>query len=86
MDAKKIVLEVGEAELHFTVSLDDYNRFVNETMPADKISPSLRFLRRCVDPKDAAALKTFTDQGLTMDIVSALVEEFRPRLEIMAKK
>ena len=83
---KKIVVTVGEAELTFTVSLQDYNDYVNAIKPDDKVAPSLNFLRRTVDPEQKELLKSFTDQGLHVELAGTLIQEFRPALEIAVKK
>lgn len=87
MAEKKITLKIAENELKFNVNTGIYNKYVNEIKPDDKVSPSLRFLRLAlVDEKQRPTLDELCDQGLTVEIAGALVEEFKPKLEIEVKK
>ncbi|MDD4818122.1 MAG: putative phage tail assembly chaperone [Victivallaceae bacterium] len=83
---KKIILTIGETELAFTVSLQDYNDYINAVKPDDKVAPSLNFLRRTVDPEQKELLKSCTDQGLHVELAGLLIQEFRPDVEIAVKK
>ncbi|MBS1454099.1 MAG: hypothetical protein HP002_12035 [Lentisphaeria bacterium] len=87
MAEKKITLAVGGEELNFAVTIENYNRYVNELKVDDKVSPSLRFVRRSLaDPEQREKLDGLCDSGLAIDIAGALVEEFRPKVEIEVKK
>jgi len=87
MAKKQITLTIGTQEFGFEVSTQTYNQYVNEFKVDDKISPSVRFARRTlVDKKQLDALNELFDQGVAVDIAGALLEEFRPKLEIEVKK
>lgn len=87
MFSKNITLVIGNTEFPFEVKGDDYNRYQNELKIDDKVAPSQRFLKRSlIDKKQSDALNELCDQGLTLEIVGKLVEEFRPTVEIEVKK
>ncbi len=87
MAEKHIVLSVAGEDLAFVVTTREYNTFVNEMKPDDKVSPAIRFLRRALaEPALRDRLDELCDSGLAVDLAGLLVEEFRPKLEIEVKK
>ena len=86
MAEKNIILSIGGTDFNFAVDTASYNKYVNEIKPDDKVSPSIRFARRSLtDEKQRAALDDLCDQGLAVDVAGALVEAFRPAMEIEVK-
>ncbi len=85
-EAKKIVLEVGDKELVFNVSLADYNGYINAVKADDKVAPSIRFLRNTVDKSQLDDLNGFIAVGLTMQLTGPVIEAFVPDVEIEVKK
>ena len=84
---KKISLTVNNQDLHFTVSLADYNKYVNELTLNNKIAPARNFLMRCVDADSREALREVADlPGVGLQIVSALLEEYMPEVNITVGK
>lgn len=83
---KKIELEVGDASLTFRVSLEDYHNYQNAFMPDNKVAPSANFLKRTVESGSKDTLQGYLDQGLTVELASAVASEFKPDLEIRVKK
>ena len=74
---------------YIKVKLDteDYNRYINELKPDDKVAPSERLLRRTlVDKEQTPALNALFDQGLAVEMAGWLAQEFRPQVEILVKK
>ncbi len=53
----EITVEVGDKELRFDVSMSDYNKFINETLPNDKVNPAFNLLSRTVKDDDKEAFK-----------------------------
>lgn len=87
MTSKDIVLAIGGTDFAFRVETADYNAYINSLKPDDKVAPSVNFARRTlVDKAQRPALDELCEQGLAVDIAGALVEEFRPKLEIAVKK
>jgi hypothetical protein len=87
MDPKKITLNVGDQELHFEVSLPIYNTYIDQIKVDSKVVPSLNFVRQALaDKAQRPVLDELCNQGLAIDIAGALVEEFRPKVEITIKK
>ncbi len=84
---KKISLTVNDNELHFNVSLADYNKYINELTPSNKVAPARNFLMRCVDVESREALRDLVDQpGVGLQIASALMEEYMPEVNITVGK
>lgn len=87
MTEKNITLAIGATELEFKVGTNDYDRFVNEFKPDDKVAPAKRLLRRTLlDAEKREVLDELCDQGLAVELAGKLVEEFRPAVEIEVKK
>jgi hypothetical protein len=84
---KNIVLEINNTEIHFTVDVDAYNKFVNEMQPTSKVAPATNFLMRTVDDEDKSALRDLLKlPGAAVQIVGDLVQEFVPDLAITVGK
>jgi len=47
--ASEIKVYAGAETLIFHVDVDDYNQYLNEQMPQDKVSPAFNMLSRTVD-------------------------------------
>ncbi len=87
MAEKKVVLGVGKEDIAFKVISENYNRYINETKPDDKVLPAKRFLRRSlVDKAQRDLLDDLCDRGQLLTMVGKLVEEFQGDLEIEVKK
>lgn len=87
MAEKKIVLLVGKDEIEFNVTTDEFNRYINEVTPSDKVSPSKRLLRRTVvNPEQKELIDTLCDRGLAIQMAAKLIEEFQGEIEIEVKK
>ena len=84
---KKISLTVNDKPLNFTVTLADYNKYVNELTPINKVAPGRNFLMRCVDADSRDALREMIDlPGVGLQIASALLEEHMPDVHITVGK
>lgn len=87
MAEKKVVLTVGKDELAFKLTSENYNRFINETNPNDKVLPAKRFLRRSlVDKAQTELLEDLCDRGQHLPMVGTLIEQFQGDIEIEVKK
>jgi len=84
---KTITLTINGTDITFKVGVDDYNKFVNEMQPTNKVSPAHNFLMRTVDDAGKDDLKELLKQpGAAVNIVGTLVEEYVPDLQIMVGK
>lgn len=83
---KTVDLLVGETELNFKVGLAEFTSYQNEFMPNNKVAPSENFLMRCVQNDQKEALADFCDQGLAVELASAVAEQFKPAVTITVKK
>ena len=81
---KGITVTVNETELHFTVTLADYN---NELTPNNKVAPARNFLMRTVDAQCKEALREMVDlPGVGVQVAAALIEEYMPDVNITVGK
>lgn len=83
---KPVVVQVGETEFKFKVGLTEFTAYQNEFMPNNKVAPSENFLTRCVQPDQKEKLAEYCDQGLAVELASAVATEFKPEVEITVKK
>lgn len=80
---KTLTLTVNNQTLVFDVTLETYNKFVDEMRPDKKTGPYRNFLMRTVRSDNKEALKELLDlPGATTQIASALLEEYMPDIEI----
>lgn len=87
MAEKNITLTIGGTEYPFRVTTTEYNAYINDITPDNKVSPSKNFIRRClVEKKQMETIVDLCDQGLGIEIAGKLIEEFHPKLEIEVKK
>lgn len=84
---KEITLQIGEdKELTFTVTLTDHERFINNVTNTKKTAPMKDLLRATVKPEDKEQLDVLINDGLTVDLASALIEEYQPKVAVTVKK
>lgn len=87
-----ITVEVGEDDLIFKISDDDFNKYINEQMPDDKVNAGFNFLSRTIDEAskekfEKIALNGATPKGIVvMQIVGAVSSEFGSGVSITLKK
>lgn len=80
---KKITLKLNEKPVSFTVTREAHEKYINDMLPDNKVTPSHNFLVRCVDEESKETLMPLLeDAGSTMRIATVLVQEFTPALEI----
>ncbi|WP_439413010.1 putative phage tail assembly chaperone [Enterobacter ludwigii] len=82
-----VTITVNGADINFEPNVAAYNKYVNEFMPANKVSPAVNYLSRivCSDSKDALA-EVITLPGAALQLADAVNEQFAPQLEITVKK
>lgn len=85
---KTIILTVAGTDFSFDVTTNDYNGYMNEIMPANKVAPAHNLLIRTVDAKQKDDLKKLLEDspGATLQMVNMINEEFAPALQITVKK
>ena len=90
--SKKITVMAGTVGVSFNVSHDDYNQYINETMPNNKVNPAFNLLSRTVDADsrkdfEQVALQDSKPKGLiVMQMAGVLAEEFGGDVAISLKK
>lgn len=86
-NSKTITVMMGDKELTFQVSLDDWNRCVNSLQPDNKIAPMHNFLINVsANDETKELVKQAYDDALTSDLFGAVINEFKPKVEITVKK
>lgn len=84
---KKIILTANDSQLTFNVTLADYNRYINELTPINKVAPARNFLMRTVDADSKDALRTLVDlPGVGVQLAMALLDEYMPEVSITVGK
>ena len=80
---KTITLNVNGKPLHFDMTPEVYNRYIDELQATKKVGPTQNLLMRAVQPEDKEALKEFTGMpGGAMHIGAMLIEEYSPDLNV----
>ena len=88
----KLKVNVGDVELNFNVSNDDFNQYINEQLPHDKVGPGFNFLSRTVVDDDRENFKkalVLNDKPkgiLVMQVAGLLAGEFGGEVKISLKK
>lgn len=89
---KQLSVTVGDIDLDFEVETDDFNQYLNEQMPNDKVAPAYNFLARTVKDESKDALKKIAlDDGkpngiVVLQIAGVLAEQFGAGVQISLKK
>ncbi len=81
-----ITLTVDDQELVFIVRPVDHNTLIDAMTPTNKIAPMHNFVVRTVAPDSESALMDLLGPGVAVQIATALLEEYTPKLEISVKK
>ncbi|MFT5788015.1 MAG: hypothetical protein ACI8SJ_000110 [Shewanella sp.] len=85
---KQIVLTIAGTDISFSVTTDDYNAYLNEIMPDNKVAPAHNLVMRAVSADHKEQLRGVLDNspGAAMQIAGLLTQEFAPSIEIAVKK
>lgn len=85
--ANTITLSVNDVEIWFNVGVEDYNAYINEMMPNNKVGPSHNFLVRTVAKEHKQALlDALQVPGMAIQLAGAVVQEYVPEITITVKK
>ena len=90
--AQVITVEVADVDINFNISDDDFNKYINDQMPNEKVNSAYNFLSRTVDEKSKDAFKKIALNGVVpkglvvMQIVGVVAEEFGSGVSINLKK
>lgn len=86
-DKYSLTLTVNGQDITFEPCMTAYNKYVNEFMPNNKISPAINYLNRIVTADSKTALETaLKSAGAAMQIADAINEQFAPQVDIAVKK
>jgi hypothetical protein len=85
---KVIALTIGSNDLVFQPTEVEYNDYMNELMPDNKVAPAHNFLFNCVKDESKDALRKITDANpaAAVQITAAVMAEYAPQLVIKVKK
>ena len=85
---KQITLTIAALTIGFTMTTDDYNSYLNEIMPDNKVAPAHNLVMRTVDAEQKEELPTIleTSPGAALQIAGLLTQEFAPSIAISVKK
>lgn len=87
-NTQKIELTVNGEALNFEVSRESYNKLINTMTPNNKTGPMHNFLVATVTEEDKKKLtELLADMpGAEVSLGGALIEEYTPDLDVVAKK
>jgi len=84
---RDITLEIGDTEFQFHLTPADVTKYFNSTTQNNKVAPANNLLVSTVQQEQRASLKPILANPVTvMELVSALLEEYSPDVEIIVKK
>lgn len=85
---KSIVVTVGATEIVFEPTEIEYNDYMNELMPDNKVNPAHNFLFNCVSDETKDELRAITESnpGAAVQITAVVMTQYAPQLEIKVKK
>lgn len=93
MSKQPITAMIGDDELTFNVGDDDFNRFINEQTPGDKVTPAYNFLSRTVDEQSRDRFRKLAlndeqqPKGLiVMQLVGVITMDFGADVTVTIKK
>lgn len=90
--AAMTTVTIGEKDIVFEVGVDEFNQYLNEQMPNDKVNPAFNFLMRSVTPDHKDDLKSLVMKDgkvngiAALQIAGVLAEQFSGGLNISLKK
>jgi hypothetical protein len=88
----KITITVADKDINFNIESDDFNQYINEQMPTDKVGPAYNFLSRTVLEEDREKFKSIALSGgkpngfIVMQMAGVTAEEFGGGVSISLKK
>jgi len=87
-----ITVTVGNTDLRFNVSAANFNQYINDQVPNNKVSPAYNLLQRTVVDEDKDAFKRVVlrnkvpNGAVVMSIATVIAMEFGAGVEITVKK
>ncbi|WP_058959484.1 putative phage tail assembly chaperone [Type-E symbiont of Plautia stali] len=86
MSDKEIKLIVAGKDITFAPNVTAYNKYINEITISNKVAPAHNFLVRIVTPETKEALEDILKlPGAALQVVSKVMDEYTPELEITVK-
>jgi lysophospholipase L1-like esterase len=87
-----VTITIGGNDLRFDVGTADFNQYINEQTPQNKVSPAYNFLQRTVVKEDKDSFKQVVlrnkvpNGALVVQIASVIAQAFGADVEITVKK
>jgi lysophospholipase L1-like esterase len=87
-----VTITIGGNDLRFDVSTADFNQYLNEQTPQNKVSPAYNFLQRTVVKEDKDSFKQVVmrnkapNGAVVMQIASAIALDFGADIDVTVKK
>lgn len=79
---RTITVNAGGKSVRFNVTMDAYNRLLNELTPTKKTGPMQNFLMRTVEPDDKPVLKDLLAiPGALLSLAGLVMDEYAPDIE-----
>lgn len=90
--SQQTTVTIDDQDFDFSIGVDDYNRYINETNPNDKVAPAFNFLMRTVSDKQKDDFKKVVlidgkpNGFLVMQVAGEMVGDFAGSVQVSLKK
>jgi hypothetical protein len=87
-----VTITIGGNDLRFNVGTADFNQYLNEQTPQNKVSPAYNFLQRTVVKEDKDSFRQVVMRNkvpngvVVMQIAGVIAQAFGADVEITVKK
>lgn len=82
-----VIVTIGGTDFSFTPTVTEFNNYVNEMMPDNKVAPMHRYLMRTVDKSQKDELNKLLNSvsGLTQDVFTTVTKEAKGGITVELK-
>lgn len=90
--SQQTTVTINDQDFDFSIGVDEYNRYINETNPNDKVAPAFNFLMRTVNEKQKEDFKKVVlvdnkpNGFLVMQVVGEMVGDVTGKVKVSLKK
>ena len=90
--SNQTTITINDQDFDFEIGPDDYNRFINESTPTDKVAPAFNFLMRTINEKQKDDFKKVVlvdgkpNGFLVMQISGEMIADYSGGVTVSLKK
>lgn len=84
---KPVVVTIGDTDFEFSPTVNDFNNYVNEMMPDNKVAPQHTYLTRTIKPEQKEQLVELLSSvpGLVTDVFSEVSKGAKGGIKVTLK-